>query len=77
MARELERAGIPTAQICTMVNVAKGMGVSRVVASRSVLHPTGAPDLDPAEEFVVRRRIVGCALAAVRTEVREPTVVTC
>lgn len=71
MTRELERAGIPTAQICTMVNVSVGLGVNRVVTSRSVLHPTGAPDLGPVAEAEVRRRIVSSALEAVTTEAKE------
>ncbi|HHV17514.1 MAG TPA: glycine/betaine/sarcosine/D-proline family reductase selenoprotein B [Thermoanaerobacterales bacterium] len=74
MARELESAGIPVAHICTMINVSKSMGGNRLVPSRSVLHPTGDPDLTLSEEFKLRQKIVSNALQAIQTEIKEPTV---
>ncbi len=74
MVKEIERAGIPVAQICTMVNVATGMGATRVIPSRSVLYPTGDPNKTREEEFKLRKQLVSCAIAAVQTDVNEPTV---
>lgn len=74
MARSLEEAGIPVAQLCTMVNVALGIGSSRVVPSRSVLYPTGDPELDAKGERDLRRRLIEKALEAVRSPIAEATV---
>ena len=74
MTRELERAGIPVAHVCTMINVSKGMGGNRLVPSRSVLYPTGDPELTPDEEYRLRQRIVGNALEAVQADIREPQI---
>jgi len=74
MTRELERAGIPVAHVCTMINVSKGMGGNRLVPSRSVLYPTGDPDLSPSEEYKLRYQIVLNALRAVQTDIKEATV---
>jgi betaine reductase len=74
MGRELERAGIPVAHICTMINVSKGMGGNRLVPSRSVLYPTGDPELTPAEEFKLRQKIVSYAMEAIQTAIQEPQI---
>jgi glycine/betaine/sarcosine/D-proline reductase family selenoprotein B len=74
MARALEEEGIPVAQLCTMVNVALGIGSSRVVPSRSVLYPTGDPELDIKGEQRLRRRLLEKALEAVRNPIAEATV---
>jgi glycine reductase len=74
MARELDKAGIPTAHVCTMLNVSKGMGGNRLVPSRSVLHPTGDPELSPGEEYALRHKIVETALHALRAETTEQRV---
>jgi len=74
ITRELEREDIPTAHICTMINVSKGMGGNRLVPSRSVLYPTGDPELLPEEEATLRRKIVANALEAIKTEIIEPVI---
>ncbi len=56
--------GIATVQICSMTQVANMVGSPRVVASRSVLHPTGDPALEPAAEQALRRKLVAQALQA-------------
>jgi glycine reductase len=58
-----------------MINVAKEMGSNRLVPSRSVLYPTGDPDLSPPEEYELRKRIVRSALSAVQTQITAPTVI--
>jgi len=72
MTRELERAGIPVAHVCTMVNVSKDIGGNRIVPSRSVLYPTGDPGLSPKDEVRLRERIVMNALEAIRTDIDAP-----
>ena len=74
MTRELERAGIPIAHVCTMVNVSKGMGGNRIVPSRSVLHPTGDPGLDFEGEKALRKKIVDCALDSIHADIDEAQI---
>ena len=64
MAKEIERAGIPTVQICTMTQVATGIGSPRIVLGQSVLHPTGDPSLTPDAERAARRAVIVQALNA-------------
>jgi glycine reductase len=72
MAKEIEKVGIPTVQICTMTQVAWGVGSPRITLGRSVLHPTGDPSLPPDAERAQRRAIVVEALHALRTKATEP-----
>ncbi|MBI3801642.1 MAG: glycine/betaine/sarcosine/D-proline family reductase selenoprotein B [Deltaproteobacteria bacterium] len=64
MAKEIERAGLPTVQICSMTQVATTIGSPRIVTGLSVLHPTGNPALDPEAEQGARRTVVIAALQA-------------
>lgn len=75
MVKEIEREGVPVAQVCTMVNVATAMGANRVVPSSSVLYPTGDPARTDSEEVKRRRQLVGEALQAIATQVERPTVI--
>ena len=74
MARELERVGIPTAHVCTMINVSKDMGGNRIIPSRSVLHPVGDPELSESEEVALRKEIVDKALNSIQTDIEGPKV---
>jgi hypothetical protein len=51
-----------------MKQVAAMVGSPRIVASRSVLHPTGDPALDAQGEQELRMRIVHQALHALAPE---------
>ena len=57
-------AGIPVAQICTMIPVATEVGSRRMVPSGGIITPTGSPDLSPEAEREFRRRVVVKALEA-------------
>ena len=74
MTRELERAGIPVAHVCTMLNVSKSVGGNRIIASRSVLHPTGDPELSPEDEYTLRLGLVRKAIGAIGTELNEAQI---
>jgi glycine reductase len=64
IGREIELAGIPVAQICTMVSIATEVGSRRMVPSGGIITPTGSPDLAPEAEKEFRRRVVTKALHA-------------
>jgi len=74
MAKELERAGIPTAHVCSIVPISKTVGANRIVPAVAIPHPLGDPDLDPVEERALRRRLLENALRALTTPIDEQTV---
>ncbi len=67
LAKEIERAGIPTVFVTSLPTVATMIGVNRNVHAPAITHPFG---LDGSE----RRRIVERALAMLETEVEPLTV---
>ncbi len=75
ITRELERVGIPVAQVCTVINVALESGANRVVPSQSVLYPTGDPSLEAEAELALRQNLINQSIEAVQAEVEEPSVI--
>ncbi len=71
ITKELERAGLPTAQISTMTPIALMVGSNRIIPGFGIIHPVGNADLAPQEEKRLRRAIVEKALEALKTEVHE------
>ncbi|MCC7105663.1 MAG: glycine/betaine/sarcosine/D-proline family reductase selenoprotein B [Chloroflexi bacterium] len=69
--KELERAGIPSAHVCSITSVAQTLGSNRIVPAPRVGIPMGDRDLDPRAEKALRRAIVERALEALQTEVGE------
>jgi glycine reductase len=57
-----------------MTPVAVMVGANRVVPAAGIIHPLGNTELSPEDEHALRRRIVERALAALRTEVVQPTI---
>ena len=74
ITRELERAGIPTAHICTMTPVALMVGSYRIIPGNGIVHPIGDIGLDENTEKMLRRGIVELALKALQTELTEKKV---
>ncbi len=74
MTKELERAGLPTVHVCSIVPISKTVGANRIVPSVAIPHPLGDPKKSPDEERALRRRLVEKALAALEANVREQTV---
>ncbi len=74
MVKELERAGLPTAHVCTMTPVALMVGSNRIIPASGIVHPVGNADLEPEAEKVLRQTIVEKALEALQTEVKEQTL---
>ena len=69
MAKELERAGIPTALLTTLPPLALNVGANRVIPTLSIKHPLGDPSRPPAEEKEWRRRLVLTALSALQARI--------
>ena len=67
LAKEIERAGIPTVFVTALPTVAVMIGVNRNVHAPAITHPFGLDEAD-------RRRIVERALAMLESEVAPLTV---
>ena len=65
LAKEIEKVGIPTVQICTMLEVARSVGSPRIVAGKSVLYPLGDPAAGVEKEKRLRRALVQEALDSI------------
>jgi len=74
MVKELERAGLPTAHVCSIITIARTVGANRIVPSVAIPHPLGDPGKSPAQEQQIRRRLLEKALQAVETTISEQTV---
>ena len=74
MAKELERVGIPTAHVCSILPVAQMVGSNRIVRGARIVNPLGNADLDPQDEKELRRAILEKALEALQTDVKEQTL---
>jgi len=61
-------------QITAIPNVAKMVGVNRIVQGRAVPNPVGDPCLPPEEEKELRRGYILKALELLQQEVEGPTV---
>ena len=67
LAKEIERAGIPTVYVTSLPTVATMIGANRIVRGPAITHPFG---MNEAE----RRRIVERALELLETDVDPNTV---
>jgi len=74
MVKELERAGLPTVHICTIVPISMTVGANRIVPAVAIPHPLGNPALSRKQERSLRRELVLRALCALETDVDKQTV---
>ncbi len=74
MAKEIERAGFPTALVTSLSSVALKVGANRVIQGKRFSHPCGNPDLGLNDEKVWRLDLVRTALRALATPVAGPTL---
>ena len=74
MVKELERAGLPTVHVCSIVPISRTVGANRIVPSVAIPHPLGDPSKSLEEEQAIRRELLERALRALQTEITEQTV---
>ncbi|ADL08357.1 selenoprotein B, glycine/betaine/sarcosine/D-proline reductase family [Thermosediminibacter oceani DSM 16646] len=74
MVKELERAGLPTTHICTIVPISMTVGANRIVPAVAIPHPLGNPSLTKEQEKSLRRKLVLKALKALTIDVESQTV---
>lgn len=68
MVKELERVGLPTAHVCSIVPISKTVGANRIIPAVAIPHPLGEPTRLPDEEKALRRALVEKALEAITTD---------
>ena len=74
ISKEVEREGIPVAFITAMTKIGEQTKANRIIAGTRLPHPCGDPALPPEGDFLLRRKIMECALEALQKEVSGPTV---
>lgn len=74
MAKEIERAGIPVAHVCSIVPISRTVGANRIVPAIAIPHPLGDPALGADAERSLRGRLLERALEAVAAAVDGQTV---
>jgi glycine reductase complex component B subunit gamma len=70
----LERAGIPTTLISSLVSIALTVGANRIVAGLGIPHPLGDPRLALGEQKKMRRILIDQAIRALTTPLAEPSI---
>lgn len=74
MAKEVERAGIPTVLITSLSTVALKVGANRVLQGKRFSHPCGNPALKQEDERAWRVELLRKAVRALTTPVTSPTL---
>jgi betaine reductase len=74
MAKELEKTGLLTVHICTIVPISKTVGANRIIPAVAIPHPLGDPTKSKAQEKALRRTLVEKALEAMQTKLEGQTV---
>ena len=74
MAKEMERAGIPTVLITSLSSVALKVGANRVVQGKKFSRPCGNLELKPEDERAWRIELVRTAMRALAAPVAGPTL---
>ncbi len=74
MVKELERAGLPTCHVCSIVPISKTVGANRIVPSIAIPHPLGDPAKSEEEERALREALLEKALQAVEQTIEQQTV---
>ena len=74
LAKEIERAGIPTVFVTALPTIATMIGANRVIRGVAITNPFGDPARSPAGELALRRQIVERALEMLASDVEPGTV---
>lgn len=70
MAKEIEKCGIPVAVLTALPNVARNIGVSRVVQGSAITTPSGNGEKTGKEELEDKIKLIKKALNAISSEVK-------
>ncbi|NLC25737.1 MAG: hypothetical protein GX777_03835 [Fastidiosipila sp.] len=65
---EIERVGIPVAQIAAVLDITRAIGTSRNIKGFAITSPVGNPHLSDEDEDISRRKYVEKALELLTKE---------
>lgn len=74
MTKEIERVGIPTVHMCSIVPISLTVGANRIVPTIAIPYPMGNPELPLNEEKELRKELLKGALVALQTRVEKQTI---
>ena len=74
MVKELERVGLPTAHVCSIIPISKTVGANRIVPAIAIPHPLGEPSKSATQELAIRTELLEKALRALEQDVQAQTV---
>jgi betaine reductase len=74
LARELERAGLPSVLITALPTIAAHLGAGRILRGVAIAHPVGDPAIPPAEEAALRERLVHRAIDMLESDLPRGTI---
>jgi glycine reductase len=74
MAKELERAGLPTVTVTSLTSVALKVGANRVLRGTRFSCPFGNPALSADDERAWRIKFARAMVKALQTSVQGPTL---
>jgi len=74
MVKALEKYGIPTVHVCSIIPISQTVGANRILPSVAIPHPTGNPSLTHEEELALRKKMMNKALEALSQKIDDQTV---
>lgn len=74
MTKEIERIGIPTVHMCSIVPISLTVGANRIVPTIAIPYPMGNPELPLNKEKELRKDLLKKALTALQTEIEKQTI---
>ena len=57
----------------TITTISESVGANRIVPTIAIPYPVGNPNLDEADEYNLRKDMVGRALKSLATDIEETT----
>ena len=74
MTKEIERVGISTVHMCSIVPISLTVGANRIVPTIAIPYPLGNPELPLNKEKELRKDLLKKALTALQTKIEKQTI---
>lgn len=74
LTKEIEKVGIPTVLITTLVPTAQTVGANRIVQGAGITHPLGNPKLSDEEEKALRKQLLKAAFRLLTEPVEQSSL---
>jgi len=74
MTKEIERVGIPTVHMCSIVPISLTVGANRIVPTIAIPYPMGNPELPLNKEKELRKDLLKKALTVLQTKIERQTI---